>query len=94
MLSTAVQLFPWLSGTSLMLSVPSYHLQKLLRNDSKHLRLNMNKYNLEDMIAECEEYIQRLRSLAIEVSGSDVASVTSVLVTWADVYQVCCKGLN
>lgn len=74
----------------LMLSIPFYHLQKLLRDDSKHLRLNMNKYNLEDMIAECEEYIQRLRSLAIEVSGSDVASSDfSACHLGRCMYQVC-----
>lgn len=56
-----------LSGTSLHISVHSHPFQKFLREDAKHLRLNMKDYELKDMFSKCEEYVQRLRSLAIEV---------------------------
>ena len=43
-------------------------LQGNLRQDANYLRHNMKDFPLNEVVAECEEYVQRLRSLAVEVS--------------------------
>ena len=51
-----------------LLSFHSGPLQGNLRQDANYLRHNMKDFPLNEVVAECEEYVQRLRSLAIEVS--------------------------
>ena len=49
-----------------------------LREESGHLRRELTTHKLEDMVSEVEDYIARIRCLAVEVcmSGSDLLCLT------------------